>query len=478
MIKRVNNELLILIIGRVLQIIIALVSIKIVTKYLEPSEMGNLYLLMSIVSFYGLFLVNPIGQYINRYTHQWYEEKNILGVLFIFNVYLLLVCLCSVGITYALYHSGIGNGIELLYFTLVIALFIYFSSWNQTIIPMINMLEGRIVFVLFTLLTQILTLISAVYFINSWEEKGVVWFFGQIISLGVVAVLALIYFTKKMQSDFNIVNISSMIEVESFRNILKFSLPLSVGVLFLWMQTQSYGIIIEKYIGAEYLGYFGVGIAISLAISGAFESVIMQYLYPAMYKSMKDENKFETTITDILNLVIPIYFLLAIFVSIFAVYIMSVLVDAKYHDSYIYLIFGIWIAFFKMSANMIANIAHAKLKTKKLIFPYIIGGVLSVCGVILAAQSVLYQYLIPIALLLASALSFLAMFIWMNKLINIRLQFKILGCVILYSVPFLAGLLFYEYAHVLEYSSLVIIGFGAYFLYVLYMLIKKRAVIE
>ena len=75
-----------------------------------------------------------------------------------------------------------------------------------------------------------------------------------------------------------------MMRVENFKIIVKFSLPLSVGVLFLWMQTQSYGIIIEKFIGAEFLGYFGVGIAVALAVSGAFEAIIVQYLYPIMYK--------------------------------------------------------------------------------------------------------------------------------------------------------------------------------------------------
>ncbi|MDX4035710.1 hypothetical protein Q6A69_05160, partial [Aliarcobacter skirrowii] len=78
----INKELLVLIIGRVLQIIIALLSIKIATKYLEPIEMGNYYLIMSIVGLYGFFLINPVGQYINRNTHRWYEEKKIMNVFF------------------------------------------------------------------------------------------------------------------------------------------------------------------------------------------------------------------------------------------------------------------------------------------------------------------------------------------------------------------------------------------------------------
>lgn len=190
--------------GRVLQIVISLVSIKVATKYLEANEMGNLYLIMSIVGFYGLFLVNPIGQYINRYTHQWYDQKKIINVFYIFNFYVLALSLFSIGITYLLCQSGVGNTIELFYFILFVALFIYFNTWNQTIIPMINMLEGRITFVVFTLLTQLLILIFAVYLINNWEAKGIMWFLGQVIAFGLMAFIALVFFVKKIQGNFSI----------------------------------------------------------------------------------------------------------------------------------------------------------------------------------------------------------------------------------------------------------------------------------
>ena len=119
----INKELLILIIGRVLQIIIALVSIKIATKYLEPIEMGNYYLIMSIVGLYGFFLINPVGQYINRNTHRWYKEKKIINIFFIFNFYVVFMFFISFILTYLLYKVGIGNSIEMFYFILFVSLY-------------------------------------------------------------------------------------------------------------------------------------------------------------------------------------------------------------------------------------------------------------------------------------------------------------------------------------------------------------------
>ena len=98
-------------------------------------------------------------------------------------------------------QSGVGNTIELFYFILFVALFIYFNTWNQT---MINMLEGRITFVVFTLLTQLLILIFAVYLINNWEAKGIMWFLGQVIAFGLMAFIALVFFVKKIQGNFSI----------------------------------------------------------------------------------------------------------------------------------------------------------------------------------------------------------------------------------------------------------------------------------
>jgi len=475
---KINSELSILIVGRVLQILIALISIKVATKLLDASELGNLYLILSIVGFFSLFLVNPIGQYINRKTHQWHEEANLINVLYVFNIYIIALSIFSIFITYTLYNLSIGNNIDLTYFICFIVLFIYFTTWNQTIIPMINMLGGRVTFVLFTLSSQLLFLALAYLLINIFGAFGVFWFLGQVIAFGIVAIIAIIFFIKQIQNNFDFTLAHKMINIENLKEVLKFSAPLSIGVLFFWVQTQSYGIIIEKYIGSEFLGYFGVGMAIALAISSAFETVIMQYLYPQMYKSMKDENKFSIMMSNILNLIIPIYFLLAIFVSIFAVYIMTILVDIKYYDSYIYTVFGVWISFFRMSSNMLANIAHATLKTKELIYPYITGGIIAVIGVTLSTNSEHYKLYIPLSLLLAGIISFVFMYIKMNRLVGIDLNIKNVFLIILYSTQLLLGFLFYNYSNNIFYSFFVVGIFGLYFLYILYMLIKKGEKIE
>ncbi|RAZ49867.1 lipopolysaccharide biosynthesis protein [Campylobacter hyointestinalis] len=470
-----NKELFILVTGRVLQIVISLLSIKIATKYLDPMEMGNYYLVMSIVGFYGFFLINPIGQYINRHTHKWYEEEKLINVFFVFNFYVLFISFMSFIVTYFLYKIGIGNGIEEKYFVLFISLYVYFNTWNQTIIPMINLLRNRLSFILFTVFTQLFCFVFSVYFINYWDFKAIFWIFGQVVGFGLFAFFALLYFVNNIQGNFDILYSFRMIKYSSIKNILNFALPLSFGVFFLWMQNQSYGIIIEKYIGSEFLGYFGVGLSLAFAISGAFETIIMQYIYPTMYNSMQDCNKFKSVINDIFNLAIPIYFLLSIFVSFLSFYAIRIFVDFKYYDAYIYTIFGIWISFFRMSTNMMSNIAHANLCTIKLIFPYAVGGILSVFCALMAIQFENYKIILPIALLFSNFIGCLVMYLKMNSLVQIKFEIKIFYRILLFSLPLLTSFYFYEYAYKIKYLLCILFGYGVYFLFIIYKVLKNRS---
>ena len=473
---KINPELIILIIGRVLQILIALISIKISTKLLDVHEMGNLYLVLTITSFFGLFLVNPIGQYINRKTHEWYSESKLLNIFYIYNFYIFFLSILSILVVTLLYKFGIGNEIEWFILVSLICIYTYLNTWHKTIIPMINMLEGRLAFIIFTVGTQILSLISAYTIINIFEVTGIYWFLGQTIAIGILTLVSLVYFILKIQNNFNLKKTMNLISTNGIKNIFKFSLPLSFGVLFLWMQTQSYGIIIERNIGSEFLGYLGVGLTIAAAITSSFETVIMQYFYPKMYKSMNNKHDFSIIISKIINLILPIYLLLAIFVTYVAQYITVILVDEKFHESYIYLIFAVWIAFFRMSSNIISNIAHAEMMTKNLIVPYMVGGTSAVFGLIVASQSNNYEIYIPLTLLISNMLSFFVMYIKMNNLVEIKLNLKNFYLVLLYTTPFSIIVCSYQYNISFFNSLLLVCAFGIYFLFILYKLLMNEEI--
>lgn len=474
MIQKINKELSILVVGRVIQILIMLVSIKISTALLNPVEMGNLYMIASICSFFGFFFMNPIGQYINRNAYAWQHNGLLLNKLFNYNYYILSASVLSFFVTIILYDIGFANKVNYILFILLIPLFVYFNTWSQTIIPMINMFEQRGVFTLLTILTLILSLVFAYAIVYMFEKSGVLWFLGQIIGLALIAIVGFIFFIKTIENKFNLSIAHSEIAWVDMKNILSFAFPLSIAVLFLWMQNQSYRLIIEKYIGPDFLGHFGVGMAIAIAISTSFETIVMQLLYPKMYKNMNNEIEFEIIFSNIINIILPIYFLLAVCVSFLAMYLTTILVDAKYASSFTFVIFGIWIEFFRMSSNLISTIAHSKMQTKSLILPYAIGGIFVVMGTYFASLFQNYQLLIPIVLIIGSFLTFLQMFQKMNKLITINLKLVRFIQILPYTLVFFLTIFLHNYSSNIYSSIIITLIFGIYFLFLLYKIIHIK----
>lgn len=473
MIQKINKELLILGTGRIAQVIIMLITIRISTALLLPSEMGNLYLIVSICSFFSLFLISPIGQYINRKTHVWHHSGVLLNKLFNYNYYVLLASILSFFVVLLIHSLGIADNIDYTLLLIFIPLFIFFNTWNQTIIPMINILGNRIAFTLLTIFTLLLSSILSYFIITTYKNDGILWFFGQTIGLGTLAVVAGIYFIYKIENKLNIVMAHTEITRASLKNILSFSLPLSIAAFFLWMQTQSYRLIIEKNIGVEFLGYFGVGMAIAMAISTSFETIILQFISPDLYKYMNDKTKFKVFFSNILNIILPIYFLLAIFVSFMAMYLTTILVDKQYASSYIFVIFGIWIEFFRMSSGLLSAIAHSELQTKTLIIPYAIGGIFVALGTYIVSQAENYTLYIPSVLLLGGCLTFFLIFFKMNKLMLIDLKITNFIQISPSILGFSLAILLYNYSIYLYASILITFLFGIFFLFVIYKFLKN-----
>ena len=71
-----ENKLIPIIIGKFLQVIIMLVSIRIMTSILDEREVGQNYLLLTILSLLNFVFWGPAGQYFSRKTFFWKENKS------------------------------------------------------------------------------------------------------------------------------------------------------------------------------------------------------------------------------------------------------------------------------------------------------------------------------------------------------------------------------------------------------------------
>ena len=75
--NKANKDIVILVFGKVLQIIIALLAVRLLTTFLSESEVGSYYLLLTLLTLFNFAFLNPVGQYYNRYVLYWKQNANL-----------------------------------------------------------------------------------------------------------------------------------------------------------------------------------------------------------------------------------------------------------------------------------------------------------------------------------------------------------------------------------------------------------------
>ncbi len=473
-----DKDFLTIFIGKILQVVIMVAIIKVSTMLLSPAEMGNIYIFLTIQTFFVFTFISPIGQYINRKTHIWDNDNKIIDNLFLFTLYTFIISFMSIVVGFVLYDIfGISNDISFSGFLILLFGFTLFLTMNKTIIPMLNMLHYRISFTVLTIFTSVGILVFGYLFIKIFEAGSVAWLSSILLSNIIFLFVGYIVLIKKAKNRFSgIVSNFQNISIFKIKYILKIVLPISLATLFMWTQNSGYRIIIEQNIGLEFLGFLGVGLAVSGQIASTIESIVSQYLTPIYYKKITVQNFDERidSFNELLNITLPIYFLLALYVSFLSPYIINILVDEKYSSVYIFTIYGIWLEFFRMTSNLFYTVSLSELNTKKIILPYILGSFITLFGIYLASKNMNYEFFMPIVLVLGGIVTMILMYFSMIKVLPFKINFKMMLISLLISTPY--SLLYYyaNWINSIYLSSYIIILLtGLYFLGTIYFIYRK-----
>ncbi|MBU3612837.1 lipopolysaccharide biosynthesis protein [Polynucleobacter sp. MG-27-Goln-C1] len=355
--------------GRLLVALLTLVSIRMVTTYLDPVQFGELAILISLQTFFGLLFINPVGQYINLKTHQWWEDGVVVGHLKLFRIYFLLIALIGFVVAFIVGERFSGSGFH---YAIVILLMILMASWNGILIYLLNMLGFRLASTSMMVITALISLCASVFLvINKPSAPG--WFLGQSVGMFVGALVAILFLIKQQHQRTTKKEYHPVIDKVA---LWRYCFPLAAATAFMWCQLSGYRFFIEHYWGLAALGLLSIGLQIPSQIAALIESLVMQYLYPYFYSSLnrdKTQEGLEKSMSDLINLAIPIYILVCGGIMLGGPYLVKMLVGPQFYISSGILSIGALIEFFRMSANLFGNAAHAKLKTGLLAMPYFIG---------------------------------------------------------------------------------------------------------
>lgn len=397
----------------------ALITIRAVTTYLAPEQYGELALLIAVQMFCGLFLINPVGQHINLHTHAWWDDGTLSARLKSYRRYVLVVSLVGGMVVLGIgkYHSVT----QLLWAVMSMSAMVAAGTWNATLIPMLNMLGFRAASIIWSIITVATGLASSIILVI-WSPSATTWFAGQAIGMGIGALGAKYVLRQHaIRSKF----VQGTLPLLDKHVVLTYCLPLALATGLMWLQLSGYRFVIESYWGLAQLGFLAVGLQLAGQISALAESLAMQFLYPLFYRRVSTHeglDEVELAFSDLLNTLIPVYFVLTGLIVVSAPYLLKVLVAPQFQDAIIFVMLGAVIELCRALGNLLSNAAHIRRKTNSLTLPYAVGSVTTLTLICLAGAWRLDMTLVGASLIFGAIAMFIVMLISMYRQVQFMLD--------------------------------------------------------
>jgi len=325
-------------------------------------------------------------------------------------------------------------------------------------------------------LTFLFALLLSFVLVKLYSPLAPTWIVGQIIAFSLTGWGAFLVLKRTLKGQLGKCRIFTIPDLRSYPELYSFAAPLAAAAVFIWMQNYSYRIIVERFAGAELLGYLGVGMGIASSLAAVAESLIQQVYFPGFYKKINSSVAAERlgALQCLANTAIPIYIVLTFFTVSTSYQLTRLLVSHAFGNVATFIVFGILIEFMRMVTNIIAAAAHSEMSTKVLIKPYFIGGALAVILVFVGADQQYNELLIPVGLIISGLVSFLFVKLEISRLINVKIYSHATRNSLLFSIAFLPVLTFRQYDS-LEASLIILSCAGAYMGIIIYMISSKWA---
>lgn len=373
--------MLIIILGRLGQMMLALAAMRFATTFLSPGEMGRMTLVLTVTSFFSLFLVSPAGMFITRRVHAWHESGRLMTYLRYHLIFLLVVSISS---AFAIWLLGaLGSmtiNVKQGWLIALVCGSLLLTTTNQTTISALNILGYRHLFVWLTLLTAGGGLLASTLLAITISKEATIWIVGIILGQAIGGSIGWAVLLRKLK-------VSGMHEVKPIYKelprlvpaVASFVWPLTLTLALAWVQSQWYRFPFEEQLGIYSLGLFAAGFGISAGIIGALEATLTAYLLPSMYKkiNMAPDGGWLKAWTEYAAIVLTTLLMFVVFVSCLAPELTRILVGSMYQPAVKYVAWGALVELFRVTGGVIGLVAHAKMKTRMLLWPSIIGAATS-----------------------------------------------------------------------------------------------------
>lgn len=374
--------MLLTVLGRVAQFILAMAMMRVSTTLLPPSEVGRMSLYVSATLFAGMFLITPVGMFINRRLHGWEASGVLRCYLRYYFAYLLAVAAIISGGLIGLseldlidFHPAAAWIFLLVGGTLV------FNTVYLTFVPSLNLLGHRNWFIGLTLATVASGFVLATLLSYLVSPSAEYWLLGLLLGQVIVALLSARIFFNRVKAQTAPIRRPSPAQL---RVLYGFGWPLAVAAGMMWLQSQSYRFFMGDALGLAQLGLFVAGYGISAGLIAGFEAVLTTYFQPLFYRRVGsgDGAVQGEAWSAYAAAILPSAVLFGLFLAAAAPDLVRLLLAPQYASAAQYVLWGALAETARLATGVYGLVAHAKMNTRLLLLP-------NAAGVTVAALAML-----------------------------------------------------------------------------------------
>ncbi len=394
---------------------------------LIPEDLGRVVLINTTISFFAMFMINPIGMFINRRLHDWTIDGRCRIYFNLFGVYIVFVSIFSI-FTIAImviaipkfnvYKSNID-------FVLVGAL-IAFGAAIQTLIPSLNLLGKWIPYTVLNLGVILTSLFFSILFCVTINTSAEHWLAGTVVGQAIFSVISYLYFFKNLRN-FKYSFKPSNVQINS---LISFSWPISISVGLQWIYMQGYRFLMADNFDPEQFGLFAAGYTLAAALLAAFESLLTTRYQPEFYRDASSNNVAvqKAAWSFYAARMIPGAILACTALIATSDILPKLFLGSKYHEVGRFVLIGCFAELGRILVGIFVLNSHQNMETKKLIIPYAVGASLFLLGLASTHESLGNEIIVTPILAVFACLAVLVVLCWrdlrmdISKIMNNRVH--------------------------------------------------------
>ena len=386
--RKTFKDIGVLTIGGGLQIVAQIMSIRIATSLMTPSNLGTVNQIISISSLFCSALIAPVSLYIGRGFVEWCESGVLTKYLLQFMKYVFLVTIFSVSVAWILQvRFQLVGEVSPLWVILLVGVYVLAYSIHEMGVSGLNLLGHRVEFVTFSNLATWAGLgCASILFLVFLQP--VYWILGRYLGIA-IACSSLFVLLKYLRNMPRVPVVGKRENAVLFKRslIVHFAWPQMITLVLWWIQSQSYRFILDRLTGLANVGLFTVGYGVCAMPMKAFETLFNQFYSPTYYRNLKmqDINGRARAWNDYSSAYIPAIILVGTFLIGSGPFLAKILLGEKFQSVSEFLIWPALTETMRAIGSTLHFMGIAKVDMKIMIFPVAVGAIMVPFGIYLFA---------------------------------------------------------------------------------------------